>query len=222
MKDNFDSGFPVGNRYSGVRLQQGEVQQDADWDESSSLAARQMTRAVVGAFDSVADLAARADTLVHLPALREILDTPAEGGFRLDAEAGTLRFGDGMRGEVPPTGAGVEPAYRQGAGGTGNFAPVQPLPAELAGAIGDADVGIQLLEMWAAVAEKLTAYQEAIAREGYLPSAGRSGNEGEGGGDRDPVGGLTALLRDARGLRESFAERLERARTDSPPSGDDD
>jgi hypothetical protein len=222
MKDNFDAGFPAGDRYSGVRMQQGEVRQDADWNESASLADRQMTRAVVGAFDSVADLATRADTLVNLPALREILEAPTEGDFRLDAEAGTLRFGDGGSGEVPATGARIESAYRQGAGGTGIVSMVQPFPIELDDSGPAGEVGIQLLEVWSAVADKLAAAQDAISREAYLPSAGRGGGGDEERGDRDPIGGLTALLRDVRSLTDSFAQRLERARTDSPPPGDDD
>ncbi len=222
MKDHFDSSFPVGDRYAGVRMQQGEVPQDADWNESASLAARQTIREVVSTFDSVADLAARADTLVHSPALGDALGTAAEGVFRFEAETGILRFGDGARGEAPAKGVAVPAAHRQGAGGAGNVAMAPPFPIEMDSLASAADSGIQLLQMWSALADKLTAYQEMISREAYLPSADRGGEGGGGGGDRDPIGRLTALLRDTCALRESFAQRLERARTDSPPSGDDD
>jgi len=222
MKDDLVPSFSPGDRFTGVRMQQGEVQLDADWNESSSIAARQMLRDVVGTFDSVTDLAARADTLVRSTELGGIRGAPADAVFQFDPGAGTLRFGDGAGGEVPATGAAVESAYRRGAGGAGNVARVPPFPIELVDTGDDADTGIQLLEAWAAVAEKLTAYQEAVAREAHLPSAGGSGDAGEEGGDPDPVRGLTALLQDVRGLRESFAQRLERARSDAPPTEDDD
>lgn len=222
MKDNFDSSFPVGDRYAGVRMQQGEVQQDADWNESASLAARQTIREVASTFDSVADLAARADTLVHSPALGDDLGTAADGVFRFEAGTGALRFGDGARGVAPATGIAVSNASREGAGRAGNVAMVQPFPIELTAAGNAADLGTQMLETFAAIADKLSAAQDRLAEEAYIPSAGRNEGDAGGGEVRNPIGKLAALLRDLRSQADSFARRLERARSDNPPSRDDD
>lgn len=47
-------------------------------------------------------------------------DAPA---YRLDPEAGVIRFGDGVRGRVPPAGARVRVSLRHGGGRAGNLAP---------------------------------------------------------------------------------------------------
>ena len=190
MKDDFGVSFNPGQHYAGVRMQQGEVPLDADWNETADGPIGRAAREVVTSFHTVVDLAARADALVHSPELEAAPGGPAGPIYSLDPDAGTIRFGDGVTGAAPEAGARVESAYRSGAGGAGNAAMVQPFPIDLAVSGDDADFGIQLLEAWAAVADKLTAYQEAIAGEAYLPSAGRQGDGGEGVGDRDPVGGV--------------------------------
>lgn len=43
--------------------------------------------------------------------------------FTLDPEAGVVRFGDGMRGQVPPQGARIRVSLRHGGGVAGNLAP---------------------------------------------------------------------------------------------------
>jgi hypothetical protein len=222
MKDDFGVSFDPNRHYAGVRMQQGEVPLDDDWNETSDGPIGRAAREVVTSFHTVVDLAARADSLVHSPELEAVPGGPADRSYSLDPDTGSIRFGDGVAGAVPGAGVSVEAGYRSGAGGAGRVAMVQPFPVDLAVSRDDADWGIQLLEAWTDIADKLTAYQEAIAGEAYLPSAGRQGDGGERVGDRDPVGGLAALLRDARGLRESLVQRLERARPDSPPSGDDD
>ena len=222
MKDDLDLSFSPGDRFTGVRMQQGEVQLDSDWNESAGLAAQRIAREVSAKFSQIEDLAARADSLVRSPALGNLFSDPAERIYQFEPETGALRFGDGAVGAVPGSGAAIQTGARLGAGRSGNLAAAQPFPAELAIPGDNADMGTQLIEAWAAIAEKITAYQEAIARESYLPSAGRGAGGSDESGDRDPVGRLAALLRESRSLAESYAQRLERARTDSPPTGDDD
>jgi predicted phage baseplate assembly protein len=49
---------------------------------------------------------------------------PDDRGFELDAEAGTLRFGDGVRGRLPETGARIAARLmRHGGGAAGNLPP---------------------------------------------------------------------------------------------------
>jgi predicted phage baseplate assembly protein len=61
-------------------------------------------------------------------AWRQVSDLLAEGpdarAFTLDSEAGTVRFGDGMRGRIPEPGARIRVAVmRTGGGGQGNLPP---------------------------------------------------------------------------------------------------
>ena len=50
--------------------------------------------------------------------------SPDARGFELDAEAGVVRFGDGVRGRVPETGAGIAARFmRYGGGAAGNLPP---------------------------------------------------------------------------------------------------
>jgi hypothetical protein len=76
--------------------------------------------------------------------------------------SGVIRFGDGTTGQRPATGSSLRAAFRRGAGAAGNV---------WTDDLGQ-DPGIALLELLSFVADELTAYQDAIAAEAYLETAG--------------------------------------------------
>lgn len=53
------------------------------------------------------------DVVVHAPSS----PVTVEHHFEVDAGSGTVRFGDGLHGAVPPTGTSVTTTYRTGSGG---------------------------------------------------------------------------------------------------------
>jgi hypothetical protein len=98
--------------------------------------------------------------------------------MRVDsAGAPSLVFGDGVHGARPRAGAHIVASYRHGPDGTDYV---------------ESDPGVTLMELFAFIADCLTAYQERIAGEAYLETAD---------GRRS--------IREASDLRDAFDENAE-------------
>jgi hypothetical protein len=79
-----------------------------------------------------------------------------------DDGAAGIRFGDGVAGRRPPAGSSIRAVFRSGSGAAGN---VWTDDAQH-------DPGVALLELLSYVADELAAYQDQIADEAYLETAG--------------------------------------------------
>lgn len=95
-----------------------------------------------------------------------------------------IRFGDGVAGRRPSTGAGARSAYRSGAGSAGNvpkrivekldklYDKIKKVPDPSKGK-GSKDLGRDLIEAFSVMGDLLALYQSGIAQEAYLDTKDR-------------------------------------------------
>jgi hypothetical protein len=79
-----------------------------------------------------------------------------------DDGAATIRFGDGTAGRRPPDGSAIRAVFRYGSGAAGNVWTDAT----------EHDPAVTLMELLSFVADELSAYQDQIADEAYLETAG--------------------------------------------------
>jgi hypothetical protein len=219
MKDNFGIDFNSFHSYTGVSMQEGRVEQDADWNEDATDSpASGLPRQILASFTgSGEDLAARADSLVHSPALAALTE---DSPYRLDSETGSVKFGDGEHGRVPDAAGGIPGSYRHGSGARGPIAATPPFPAALAESVIPDQA---LLDTLAGVADRLSGYPAPIQEES-APGTEKGESPEPAGSEtsRKPVRRMIDWLDEFCKLQRNLTERTHHPRSGKTSNGDDD